>query len=76
MSLNILSTHYKNIKIPLNKVTTINDIKQEIFNELNIKIHKQRLFFENKQLQNDKLISDYKLNEKSLVALFSRDFGG
>ena len=76
MSLNILSTHYKNIKIPLNKVTTINDIKQEIFNELNIKIDKQRLFFDNKQLQNDKLISDYKLNEKSLVALYCRNKGG
>ena len=75
MSLNIISTHYKNIKIPLNNVTTINDIKQEIFNELNIKIHNQRLFFDNKQLQNDKLISDYKLNEKSLVALFCRNKG-
>tara|TARA_B100000035_G_C20745384_1_gene441582 strand:- start:183 stop:413 length:231 start_codon:yes stop_codon:yes gene_type:complete len=76
MSLKIRSTNYKDININLENLYKISDLKNEISKQLNMKQNKQMLIFENKELIDDKLISDYNINKESLVLLYCRNKGG
>ena len=76
MSVIVRSTNYKDIHINLENINKISDLKNEISKQTNMKLDKQMLIFENKELIDDKLISDYKINKESIIILYCRNKGG
>ena len=76
MSVTVRSTNYKDIHINLENINKISDLKNEISKQTNMKLDKQMLIFENKELICDKLISDYNINKESIIILYCRNKGG
>ena len=52
---------------------TIGCLKNKIFQKIRVSVINQRLIFQGKVLQNDKLISDYKIEESDVIHLVETD---
>ena len=61
--------------IPLKIYTneTIGGLKNKIFQKIRVSVINQRLIFQGKVLQNDKQISDYKIEESDVIHLVETD---
>ena len=61
--------------IPLKIYTneTIGGLKNKIFQKIRVSVINQRLIFQGKVLQNDKQISDYKIEESAVIHLVETD---
>ena len=61
--------------IPLKIYTneTIGSLKNKIFQKIRVSVINQRLIFQGKVLQNDKQISDYKIEESDVIHLVETD---
>ena len=61
--------------IPLKIYTneTIGGLKNKIFQKIRVSVINQRLIFQGKMLQNDKQISDYKIEESDVIHLVETD---
>jgi len=55
---------------------TIEDVKIKIQHKINVRVGVQRLMLDSQQLENDRFINDYEINENSTIYLIVRLSGG
>ena len=66
----------KDVTLDISGLKTIEDLKEKMKEDLNLKSSNQRLIYAGKELINDKKISDYNLNKDSVIMRYCKNSGG
>ena len=62
-----------NIKLDVNATDTVENVKIKLKEYHNISVEKQQLFFSGKELDNDKMLKDYNIKDRSRITLVIND---
>ncbi len=66
----------KSIVCELNPKLTIHELKEAIFEAERLPVNQQRLVYKGKQLENDKTLGDYEIDNGSTIHLLAQLKGG
>jgi hypothetical protein len=66
-TIEILTIDNKKFTVPFNSEFTINKLKEEILEKMGYPVDQQRIIFIGKELENNRTLNDYKINNNSRI---------
>ena len=66
----------KTLTVVVKKTDTVENLKKKIYEHEDIPIHRQRIVFASKQLEDARTIADYDITKNATLHLMLRLFGG